>query len=44
LEEVVLGPSLGLSTGASGSMYFDEFTSSRFIGQTYFFMIPVVSR
>jgi hypothetical protein len=44
LEEVVLGPSLGLSDGASGSMYFDEFTSSRFIGVTYRYMLPSISR
>jgi len=44
LDEVVLGPSLGLSAGESGSMYFDEFTSSRFIGITYRLVLPVISR
>ena len=44
LDEVVLGPSLGLSDGASGSMYFDEFTSSRFIGITYRYMLPSITR
>jgi hypothetical protein len=32
LGEVLLGPSLGLSSGASGTMYFDAFTSSRVNG------------
>jgi len=31
LDEVLLGPSMGLSAGTSGTMYFDEFTSSRII-------------
>jgi hypothetical protein len=44
LEEVILGPSLGLDAGASGSMYFDEFTSSRLIGLSYMTLAPVVSR
>jgi hypothetical protein len=44
LEEVVLGPSLGLSSGASGSMYFDEFTSSRLIGISYELLLPVITR
>jgi hypothetical protein len=44
LEEVVLGPSLGLDAGASGSMYFDEFTSSRLIGLSYIAYLPNVSR
>ena len=29
LDEVLLGPSSNLAAGASGTMYFDEFTSSR---------------
>jgi len=44
LEEVVLGPSLGLDAGVSGSMFFDEFTSSAVIGQSYNLLLPVVSR
>ncbi len=44
LEEVILGPSLGLSTSAHGSMYFDEFTSSRVPAITYSALLPVVSR
>jgi FtsP/CotA-like multicopper oxidase with cupredoxin domain len=44
LEEVVLGPSLGLDAGASGTMYFDEFTSSRLLGLTFISLLPSVSR
>jgi hypothetical protein len=44
LEEVILGPALGLSAGDSGSMYFDEFTSSRLPGLSYMSMLPVISR
>lgn len=44
LEEVILGPSLGLSAGDSGSMYFDEFTSSRVSGLTYLMLLPTVIR
>jgi FtsP/CotA-like multicopper oxidase with cupredoxin domain len=44
LEEVVLGPSLGLAAGASGTMYFDSFTSSRFIGFSYRVILPLVTR
>ncbi len=29
LNEVLLGPSMGLSKGSAGTMFFDEFTSSR---------------
>jgi hypothetical protein len=44
LEEVVLGPSLGLNANASGSMYFDEFTSSKVLYLTYSALLPVVTR
>jgi FtsP/CotA-like multicopper oxidase with cupredoxin domain len=44
LAEVILGPSMGLSAGDSGSMYFDEFTSSSLPGLTHIIMMPVVSR
>jgi hypothetical protein len=44
LEEVILGPSLGLVAGDSGSMYFDEFTSSRVIGISYMTMLPLLSK
>jgi FtsP/CotA-like multicopper oxidase with cupredoxin domain len=44
LDEVILGPSLGLAAGDSGSMYFDEFTSSRLIGLSYMSLLPSISR
>jgi hypothetical protein len=44
LDEVLLGPSLGLAAGDSGSMYFDEFTSSRLIGLSYMSLLPSISR
>jgi hypothetical protein len=44
LEEVLLGPSLGLTAYASGSMYFDEFTSSRVLALSYLALLPSVSR
>ena len=44
LEEAILGPALGLASGDLGSMYFDEFTSSRLLGLTYVSMLPTISR
>ncbi len=44
LEEVILGPSLGLNAVASGSMFFDEFTSSSVPGLAYSALLPIVSR
>jgi len=44
LEEVILGPALGLSADDSGSMYFDEFTSSRLIGLTYINLLPTMDK
>ncbi len=44
IEEAILGPALGLSAGDSGSMYFDEFTSSRLSGLTFLTILPVVER
>jgi FtsP/CotA-like multicopper oxidase with cupredoxin domain len=44
LEEVVLGPSMGLNANASGSMYFDEFTSSRVAGLSFSALLPVVTK
>jgi FtsP/CotA-like multicopper oxidase with cupredoxin domain len=43
LDEVLLGPSMGLPTGASGTMYFDEFTSSRLSGVSYAYYFAVMS-
>ncbi len=42
LKEVLLGPSLGMDASASGTLYFDEFTSSRLNGVTFTFFMPVV--
>jgi hypothetical protein len=44
LEEAILGPSMGLSAGDSGSMYFDEFTSSKLLGLSYMSLLPFVNR
>jgi FtsP/CotA-like multicopper oxidase with cupredoxin domain len=44
LEEVLLGPSLNLSANDSGSMYFDEFTSSRLLALSYQTLLPNISR
>ena len=44
LEEVLLGPSLGVDAGASGSMYFDEFTSSRLNGVSLMYLLPDIMR
>ncbi len=44
LEEVILGPSLGLNANSSGSMYFDEFTSSRVPGLSFMSLLPVINR
>jgi hypothetical protein len=44
LDEVLLGPSLGLTTSAAGTMYFDEFTSSKLNGVLYTLSLPVISR
>ena len=44
LEEVILGPASGTSAVDSGSMYFDEFTSSRLIGLTYINLLPVAEK
>jgi hypothetical protein len=44
LEEVILGPSLGLSAGDSGTMYFDEFTSSRVVAVSYQSMLPFMTK
>jgi len=43
LDEVLLGPTMGLTAGASGTLYFDEFTSSRLNGVQYFSLyLPAV--
>jgi FtsP/CotA-like multicopper oxidase with cupredoxin domain len=42
LEEVVLGPSLGMTAGSAGTMLFDEFTSSRLNGALFNLMLPVI--
>jgi hypothetical protein len=44
MEEAILGPALGLSAGDIGSMYFDEFTSSRLVGVTYENLLPVLNK
>jgi hypothetical protein len=43
LVDVMLGPSGGLS-GASGSMYFDEFTSTNLNGVGYSIYLPLTTR
>jgi hypothetical protein len=40
LDEVLLGPSLGLTASASGTLYFDEFTSSKVNGIQYNLYLP----
>jgi hypothetical protein len=41
LDEVLLGPSIGVTAGASGTMHFDEFTSSQVNGVQYNLYFPV---
>ncbi len=46
LDQVLLGPALGLSSTASGTMYFDEFTSSTLNGAQFdhYSYLPVIRR
>jgi hypothetical protein len=44
LYEVLLGPSMGLTAGASGTLYFDEFTSSQLNGVLYNIFLTEISR
>jgi hypothetical protein len=44
LEEALLGPVTGLSSGASGTLYFDEFNSSRMAGVSYAYYFAVISK
>ena len=44
MYEVLLGPSMGLTSNSSGTMYFDEFTSSRVSALTYNIFLAVLSK
>ncbi len=44
LDGALLGPSMGLTSSSSGTMYFDEFTSSRINGLTYNLYLAAVSK
>jgi FtsP/CotA-like multicopper oxidase with cupredoxin domain len=43
LDEILLGPSLGLTANTSGTLYFDEFTSSRISAVQYNSYLPVIT-
>ncbi len=44
LYEALLGPSMGLSANSSGTMYFDEFTSSRISAASYSLFLTTVAK
>jgi FtsP/CotA-like multicopper oxidase with cupredoxin domain len=44
VDQVMLGPSSTLSGSALGTMFFDEFTSSRLAGVTYMRFLPVITQ
>jgi len=44
VDQVMLGPSAGLTAGASGTLFFDEFTSNRLAGLTYMIFLPSITQ
>jgi len=43
VDQVMLGPSTAMSANATGTMFFDEFTSSRLVGLMHWIRLPMVN-